>query len=123
RTRKQRASVLLHGRRHVLVDDNRLARVENVDSESAIGQRFGRDLYPLAILVNVRVVEEIGRGIVNTNAHVGITEDLANLVADGVVDSLDVQLGRERRLHAVDDRELGSALIALLEQALRLVEQ
>ena len=50
-------------------------------------------------------------------------EDLADLVADRVVDALDVQLGGERGLHAVDDRELGGALLALLEQPLRLVEQ
>ena len=40
-----------------------------------------------------------------------------------VVDALHVELGRERRLHAVDDRELGGALLGLLEQALRLVEE
>ena len=40
-----------------------------------------------------------------------------------IVDALDVELGGERLLHAVDDRELGGALLALLEQALRLVEE
>ena len=54
---------------------------------------------------------------------VRLIEDLADLVADRVVDALHVELGGERLLHAVDDRELGRALLALLEQALRLVEQ
>src|SRR5258706_11910601 len=46
-----------------------------------------------------------------------------SLIADGVVDALDVELGSERRLHAVDDGELGVALLGFLEQALRLVEE
>ena len=39
------------------------------------------------------------------------------------IDPLEVELRRERRLHAVDDRELGGALLGLLQQALRLVEE
>jgi hypothetical protein len=50
-------------------------------------------------------------------------EDLADLVADRVVDALHVELGGERLLDAVDDRELGRALLAFLEEALRLVEE
>ena len=61
--------------------------------------------------------------VVDADAHVRLVEDLADLVADGVVDPLHVELGGERRLHAVDDRELGGTLLALLEQALRLVEE
>ncbi len=64
-----------------------------------------------------------GLRVVDADADVGLVEDLADLVADGVVDPLHVELGGERLLHAVDDRELGRALLALLEQALRLVEQ
>ena len=37
--------------------------------------------------------------------------------------TLHVELGGERLLHAVDDGKLGGALLALLEEALRLVEQ
>ncbi len=61
--------------------------------------------------------------IVDTNAHVAVVEDLPDLVAHRVVDALDVELGRERRLHAVDDRELGVALLGLLKQPLRLIEE
>ena len=50
-------------------------------------------------------------------------EDLGDLVADEVDDRLEVELGREALLDAVDDRELGIALLGLLEQPLRLVEQ
>ena len=52
-----------------------------------------------------------------------VVENLADLVADRVVDALDVELRGERRLHAVDDRELGVALLGLLQQPLRFVEQ
>ncbi len=50
-------------------------------------------------------------------------EDVADLVADRVVDPLHVQLGGERCLDAVDDRELGIALLGFFQQPLRLVEQ
>ena len=66
---------------------------------------------------------QVGLRVVDTDAHVRVVEDLADLVADRVVDALDVEFGGERRLHAVDDRELGRALLALLEQPLRLVEE
>ena len=49
--------------------------------------------------------------------------DLAQLVADQVDDRLEVELRRDALLDAVDDRQLGVALLGLLEQALRLVEQ
>ena len=41
-----------------------------------------------------------------------VAEELAELVADHVVDGLEVELGGERLLDAVDDRELGGALLA-----------
>ena len=50
-------------------------------------------------------------------------EDVTDLVADRVIDALDVELGGKRLLDAVDDGELGGALLGLLEQALRLVEE
>ena len=53
----------------------------------------------------------------------GLVEDLADLVADRVVDALDVELGGQGGLHAVDDGQLGVALLGDLEQALGLVEE
>ncbi len=52
-----------------------------------------------------------------------LVKDLADLVADRIVDTLDIEFGGERFLHAVDDGQFGRALLALLEQTLRLVEQ
>ena len=50
-------------------------------------------------------------------------EDLVDLVAHQVVHRLHVELGGEALLDAVDDRQLGRALVGLSEQSLRLVEQ
>ena len=52
-----------------------------------------------------------------------VVEDLAQLVADQIDDGLEVELGGHAFLDAVDDRELGGALLGLLQQPLRLVEQ
>ena len=50
-------------------------------------------------------------------------EDLGDLVADEVVHRLGVEPLGEALLDAVDDRQLGGALVALGEEPLRLVEQ
>ena len=48
---------------------------------------------------------------------------ISRTVADQVVHRLHVELGREALLDAVDDRQLGRALVRLGEEPLRLVEQ
>ena len=50
-------------------------------------------------------------------------QHLAQLVADQLDDRLEVELAGHALLDAVDDRELGVALLGLLQQPLRLVEQ
>ena len=50
-------------------------------------------------------------------------KQLAQLVADEVDDRLEVELRGHALLDAVDDRELGGALLGFLQQPLRLVEQ
>ena len=52
-----------------------------------------------------------------------VSQHLAQLVADQVDDRLEVELAGHPLLDAVDDRELGVALLGLLQQALRLVEE
>ncbi len=61
--------------------------------------------------------------VVPADADVAGLEDLAQLVADQVDDRLEVELGRHPFLDAVDHRQLGGALLGLLQQALRLVEE
>ena len=68
-------------------------------------------------------MKQIRLRVIDADADVRLIEDLADLVAHRVVDALHVELGGERLLHAVDDGQLRRALLALLEQALRLVEQ
>ena len=50
-------------------------------------------------------------------------EDLLELVADQLVHRLHVELGGKALLDAVDDGQLGGALVGLREQPARLVEQ
>ena len=50
-------------------------------------------------------------------------QDLADPVADGVDDRLEVELHRQGGADLVDDRQLGVALLGFAEEALRLVEQ
>ena len=73
--------------------------------------------------VDVRKVQEVGTRIVDPDADIGLVEDFADLVADGVVNPLHVEFGRQRLLHAIDDRQFRGALLALLEQTLSFVEQ
>ena len=53
--------------------------------------------------------------------HLG-AEDLADPIADEIVDGLHVQLGRKALLDAVDHRQFGGALLGLLEEASGLIE-
>ena len=59
----------------------------------------------------------------DTDVHIRIVEDLADLIADRIIDALNVEFGGEGGLHAVDDGEFGVALFGDLEQALGLVEE
>ena len=79
---------------------------------------------PLAVLVLVQVVHEVRLGASYQRMPMSpVPKHLAQLVADEVDDGLEVELGGDALLDAVDDRELGGALLGLLQQALRLVEQ
>ena len=75
------------------------------------------------VLVLVHVMDKIGLCVVPADADVAGVEHLAQLVADQIDDGLEVELGRHALLDAVDDRELGGALLGFLQQPLRLVEQ
>ena len=115
--------MLLHLARHMLVDDQRLARAHNVDGKSSVAERFRFDAEPLPVFVQIGEVQQPGLWVIDADADVGLMENLADLVANGVVDALHVELGRKRLLHAVDDGQFRRALLALLEQALCFVEK
>ena len=65
----------------------------------------------LGLVVEIADVDDLG------------VEDLLDLVADEVVHRLHVELGGQALLDAVDDRQLGGALVGLGQEALGLVEQ
>ena len=98
----------------VLGDQQRLARLEHVLREP--GQRSRLRLQPLAALDQVRVMDEPGRLVDRRDRDDLRVEDVADPVADGVVDRLRVELARDRLLHAVDQRQLGVPLPRLVHQ-------
>ena len=66
--------------------------------------------------MDVREVHEPRRLVERGDLHGLRVEDLPDLVADGVVDRLRVELARDRVLHAVDQRQLGVPLPRLVHQ-------
>ena len=108
---------------HLFVDDQCLAGADDMGGKASFGQWSASNRDPLSVLVGVRIMDELGLRVVDPDAHVCVAEDFANLVADRIVDPLDVELGGERRLHAVDDGKFGVALLRLFQQPLRFVEQ
>ena len=57
------------------------------------------------------------------DSHVLRMQHFAQLIAHQVDDALEIQRSGHPLLDAVDDRELGVALLGLLQQPLRLAEQ
>ncbi len=57
------------------------------------------------------------------NTNIAGVEHLPQFVAHQVHDGLEIQLGGQALLDAVDDSQLGVALLGFLEQALGLVEK
>src|SRR5579862_1999544 len=84
---------------------------------------------PILDLVTVPTLEEIvvvtgtGRKIERREADALRVEQFAKLLADEIVDRLDLELRDETLLNAVDDRQLGRSLLLRLEQPLRFVEE
>ncbi len=83
--------------------------------------RINRD--PFSIFVHIREVDQVCLWVVDPDIHVGIMEDLTDLVPDGIINPLNIQLIGEGGLHTVDDRQFGIPLFSDLEQALGLVEE
>ena len=98
----------LAGRHHVTPDAG--GRPGMVDRERFVGEAD-------AALDRVREPEQARLAIHDRDVHHLGVEDLLDLVADEVVHPLHVELRREARLDAVDDRQLGVALAGLLDGA------
>ena len=99
-------------------DHTRLAAQELV-----VAHGTGRDGEAYAVLVLVQEMDFARLVIDPADADVVGLQNLPQLVADEVDDALEVERAGHPLLDAVDHRELGVALLGLLQQALRLVEQ
>ena len=71
----------------------------------------------------VQKAHQVRRRIVPADADVPSPEYLAQLFADRFDDCLEVQFGGDAGLDAVDERELGAALLGFIQEPLRLVEE
>src|SRR5581483_1922161 len=84
---------------------------------------YRRVVKAFAFFNRIARLQEIGLGVVGGNVHYLRVENLANFVADEIINRLHVKLGGETLLDAVDDSEFGGALFGLFEQALGLVKE
>ena len=106
-----------------VVHEQRLAAVEQPLPDLAGPHGVGLVVMAHAVLEDVARVPLPALGVPPADADVAGGEHLAQLVADEVDDRLQLELGGHALLDAVDHREFGVALLGLLQQALRLVEQ
>ena len=101
--------------RRVLVDQQRLARLEDVLAEADVADRLVRE--PHAALdrsTGSRISAR--RRVEDPDVDDLRVEDLLHPVSDEVVHRLRLELRGEAALHVVDQRELGVALPRLVEQ-------
>ena len=83
--------------------------------KTGFAERLGIEEVTLSVFIRVRVVDQVRLRIIDTNTHITVAKDLADLVADRIVDALNVQFRGKRSLNAVDDRQLGVALLGFLQ--------
>ena len=105
------------------VDDHGLAFEHRPVDRPVEGIGHRRKVHPHAVLVGVEDAPQARRLVAPRDHHVAGGKDFAQLVADEVDDGLEVKLGADALLDAVDDRQLGVARFGFLEQTLRLVEE
>ena len=85
--------------------------------------RKGFLLYAFAIIHEEGIAFHIRFLVVDHDIAGLQVEDLADLIADQIIDGLHVQLGCQSLLDTGNDRQFGIALFGLFEQALGLVEE
>ena len=76
-----------------------------------------------SVFIDVREMNQIIFGVKDADTDIFVREDLADLIADRIVDALNVEFGGEGGLHTVDDGEFRIALFGDLEQALGFIEE
>ena len=103
--------------------DQRLPILQRLPNWTVGEQRSWRRVDAHAVFVLIEVLDKTRGWVAPANADVVSREDFAQLVPDEIDDALEVELGGDTLLDAIDDRKLGCALLGFLEQALRFVEQ
>ena len=98
-----------------------LARLHQLQERRPGRNRRHRQTH--AVLVRYRKCTRFALGSYQRIPMSPVLNTSRNLVADQVDDGLEIELRGHALLDAVDHRQLGGALLGLLEQALRLVEQ
>src|SRR5512134_926757 len=110
RANKDYATVFLHSLSEILIYDQWLAGVENVSVNSRISERGGVNRNSPTLFTKIRIVNEIGLGIIDPNLCVSVIKDLADLVSHQIINGLHVQLGSQPFLHTVNDGKFGRPL-------------
>ncbi len=93
---------------NIPVDQQWLLRLDD-----AFGQAFTERSGWVVVAIFIREVNHVRLPIVQGHVRNVGGEGPAYLVADQFVDDLNVQLGRQGPLYAVDDRQLGVALVSI----------
>ena len=110
----RRIAVLLVCELDVLVDHQRLARLHHVAPKADQRDRLVREAD--AALDRVGEAQQTCVRVVDADVDDLRVEDVAELVADEVVDGLQLELAGETLLDAVDECQLGNALPCLVQQ-------
>ena len=74
----------------MLVNDHRFAGADNVRFKTSFAEWAGVNGEPFAVFVNIRDVYEVCLRVINADVHIRLMEDLADLVADCIVNALNI---------------------------------
>ena len=116
-----RLAELASPRSKVLVDQDRLPRLEDVLAQAHDRPLVARE--PDASLQAECRAHRPGIEIEDCDVDNLRVEDVARALAHQLVHRLGLELGSEATLDVIDDRQLRGAPVCLAQQALRLVEQ
>ena len=105
-------------------EGDRLARAQHKTADAGLtAAQVRRRMEALVVVHQVGIREHTALAVEQADTDDVGREDLAQLVAHEVDHGLQIQLGGQPLLDAVDHRQLGVALLGFLQQPLGLVEQ
>ena len=92
------------------------ARPDNMRFKALVTQRGRLDVDAFSIFIGIRVINQVCLGVINTDAHIRLVENLANLVADGCIDALNIFFSGKSGLHTVNHSQFRVSLGQLFFQ-------